>query len=275
MTILRSAVSPALFPPPWASSWGEDACGLWLTISLRGIRQLFRWIKPSRFLMGAPVEEHEGCFLPGTETRHEVRLSKGFWLAETAVTQELWQAVMRSQPSGFLGSQHPVERVSWLLAQDFLQQLNVRIPGLTTRLPTEAEWECACRAGSSGPFSFGETISPEQVNYNPNDEIGGKHYRRRTVPVKSLPANAWGLYEMHGNIWEWCSDRWQEDLGHDPLLDPQGAAAGELRVIKGGSWVCGAGYVRAAVRDRCCPDYSGGSIGLRLAVSGSAHHIYE
>ena len=266
-TMLRSAASPAPFPPPWASSWGEDACGLWLTVSLRGIRQLFRWIKPGRFLMGAPEEESEGYFLPGKETRHEVRLSKGFWLAETAVTQELWQAVMRSNPSGFIGPQHPVERVSWDMAQQFLWQLNALIPGLNARLPTEAEWECACRAGSGGPFSFGEEITPEQVNYNPSEEIGEKLCRRRTVPVKSLPANAWGLHEMHGNVWEWCQDWWQEDLGGEAVLDPQDTVAtGVLRVVKGGSWVCGAGYVRAAVRDRCWPDYSGGSIGLRLAV---------
>ncbi|MGR0481492.1 MAG: formylglycine-generating enzyme family protein [Candidatus Electronema sp. V4] len=262
----RSATAPASFPPSWASSWGEDVCGIWLTISLRGIRQLFRWIKPGRFLMGSPEAESEGYFLPGKETRHEVRLSKGFWLADTAVTQELWQAVMQANPSGFSRPQHPVERVSWDMAQQFLRRLNALIPGLNARLPTEAEWECACRAGSGGPFSFGEAITPEQVNYNPSEEIGEKLCRRRTVPVKSLPANAWGLHEMHGNIWEWCQDWWQEDLGGEAVLDPQGAAAGVLRVVKGGSWVCGAGYVRAASRDRCCPDYSGGSTGLRLAV---------
>ncbi|WP_417911827.1 formylglycine-generating enzyme family protein [Candidatus Electronema sp. TJ] len=262
----RSSTAPASFPPPWASSWGEDACGLWLTISLRGIRQLFRWIKPGCFLMGSPEEESEGYFLPGKETLHEVRLSRGFWLAETAVTQELWQAVMQDNPSGFSGPQHPVERVSWDMAQKFLRRLNAVVPGLKARLPTEAEWEYACRAGSKDPFSFGNEISPERVNYNPSEEIGEKLYRRRTVAVKSLPANAWGLHEMHGNIWEWCQDWWQEDLGRDAVQDPQGAASGLLRVMKGGSWVCGAGYVRAAVRDRCCPDFSGGSIGLRLTV---------
>jgi sulfatase modifying factor 1 len=253
----RPSLSPVHFPSPWASSWGEDACGLWLTFSLNGIRQLFRWIRPGSFLMGAPEEETEGYFLPSKEPQHEVRLPQGFWLAETVVTQELWQMVMKSNPSGFSGPQHPVERVSWLDAQHFLQRLNALIIGLTARLPTEAEWEYACRAGTTTPFSFGEEITPEQVNYNPNDEEGKKLYRRQTVPVKSLPANAWGLYEMHGNVWEWCQDAWQDTLEQE---------RGDLRVVRGGSWVCGAGYVRSACRDRYYDDYTSGSIGFRLAI---------
>ncbi len=263
--MLRRSLAPDSFPPPWASSWGEDSQGLWLTISLQGIRLLFRWIRPSTFLMGAPQEESDGYFLPGKESQHEVTLSAGFWLAETAVPQVLWQAVMKSNPSGFGGPQHPVERVSWLDAQQFLRRLNNLIPNLRARLPTEAEWEYACRAGSSGPFSFGEEITPEQVNYNAAEEEG-RHCRRRTVAVRSLPANPWGLYEMHGNLWEWGHDSWQDDLGTEPVADPQGAAAGELRVVKGGSWACAAGYVRSATRDRHYADYSGGSIGFRLAV---------
>jgi formylglycine-generating enzyme required for sulfatase activity len=257
--------SPVPFPPPWASSWGEDACGLWLTLSLNNIRQLFRWIRPGRFLMGSPVAESEGYFLPGKETQHEVMLRSGFWLADTAVTQGLWQAVMRSTPSGFSGRQHPVERISWLEAQQFLHRLNALIPGLSTRLPTEAEWEYACRAGSVTPFSFGEEITTEQVNYNAAEEEGGL-CRRQTIEVQSLPANAWGLYEMHGNVWEWCHDVWQDDLGDAAVIDPQAQGSSELRVVKGGSWVCAAGYVRAASRDRYYAEYNGGSIGFRLAV---------
>jgi formylglycine-generating enzyme required for sulfatase activity len=259
----RPSRSPIRFPPPWASSWGEDADGLWLTLSLNGIRQLFRWIRPGSFLMGAPAEETEGYYLPSKETQHEVTLTKGFWLAETAVTQELWQVVMKSNPSGFSGLQRPVERVSWLEAQRFLQRLNGLIPGLTARLPTEAEWEYACRADNAAPFAFGEEIRPEQVNYNPSAEEGEKLYRRQTVLVKSLPANAWGLYEMHGNVWEWCQDAWQED---EPVIHPQMPERGDLRVVRGGSWVCSAAYVRSASRDRHYADYSSGSSGFRIAL---------
>ena len=263
--MMRQA-APVPFPPPWASSWGEDALGLWLTISLHGLRQLFRWIRPCAFLMGAPDEETAGLHLPGQETLHEVRLSQGFWLAETAVTQELWLAVTGSNPSGFKGPQQPVERVSWEEAQHFLQRLNTMLPRLHARLPTEAEWECACRAGSRTAFSFGEQIRPEQVNFNTCLDGWEELYRRQTVPVRSLPANAWGFYEMHGNVWEWCQDCWQEDLDAAPAEDSQRAFQGELRAVRGGSWVCDAASVRSASRDRYPADYRGASIGFRIAA---------
>ncbi len=244
---MAEIIVPAQFPPQWASSWGEDAVGLWLILSLHGIRQLFRWIKPSSFLMGAPEEETVGLFLPSQETQREVQLRQGFWLAETTVTQKLWQAVMHCNPSSFSGPEQPVEQVTWLDAQLFLQRLNVN-----ARLPTEVEWECACRAGSNSPFSFGKQIRPEQVNFNTSSDGWDELYRRRPVPVRSLPANAWGLYEMHGNVWEWCHDLW---------LDKS-----ELRVVRGGSWVCDAASVRSASRDRYPADYKGASIGFRIAV---------
>mgnify|MGYP000343781190 CR=1 FL=1 len=257
-----------LFPPPWASGWGQDALGLWLTLSQSGIRQLFRWIRPCTFLMGAADEETAGLVLPGKETQHEVRLSKGFWLAETVVTQEFWQAVMRSNPSSFSGPQQPAEQVSWAEAQSFLQRLNTLRPQLYARLPTEAEWECACRAGSKTAFAFGEQIGPEQVNFNTFGDGREELYRRRPVPVRSLPANAWGLYEMHGNVWEWCCDVWQDDLGCAAVADPQVPEPdqGGLRVVRGGSWVCDAADVRSASRDRYPADYRGASIGFRIAV---------
>ncbi len=260
---------PSPFPPPWATAWGEDACGLWLTLGLNGIRQMFRWIRPGIFFMGSLKEETERIRLPGRETLHEVTLTTGFWLADTVVTQEVWQAVMKNNPSGFTGKQHPVERVSWYDTQKFFTRLNSLISGLTARLPTEAEWEYACRAGTTSPFFFGRHITPEHINFNgssPDKEEAKNLYRRRPVAVKSLPCNSWGLYEMHGNVREWCQDYWQEDLTAEPVMDPQGPDHGDLRVVRGGSWVCVSGCVRSAFRDRYLPDYSGGSIGFRLAV---------
>jgi formylglycine-generating enzyme required for sulfatase activity len=218
----------------------------------------------------APEEEAEQFLLPGKESRHLVTLRKGFWLAETTVTQALWQAVMDSKPSVFQGKSLPVERVSWQDAQFFVQRLNALVRGLQARLPTEAEWEYACRAGTNTPFFFGEDICAEQVNYNAQHPYKSKKqglYRRRTVAVKALPCNAWGLYAMHGNVWEWCQDGWQEDLLTEAVIDPYSPHnLTGLQVVRGGSWVCDAFSVRSAFRDRYFADYKGGSIGFRLAV---------
>ncbi|MER2603391.1 MAG: formylglycine-generating enzyme family protein, partial [Candidatus Competibacter phosphatis] len=170
--------------------------------------QRLRWIEPGSFLMGSPEDEPERSSDEGP--RHWVTLSRGFWLADSACTQALWQAVMGSNPSAFKeNAQRPVEQVSWNDVQGFLRRLEALLPGCRADLPTEAEWEYACRAGAETPFSFGEQITPEQVNYNgEHPYAGGKKglYRQQTVPVKSLPPNAWGLYEMHGNVDEWCAD---------------------------------------------------------------------
>ena len=255
----------------WASCHGPadtDHFGLSAYIGFYGrVMQRFRWLEPGRFLMGSPLDEPERETW-GRETRHEVRLSKGFWLADTAVTQELWLFVMRGNPSKFQGRELPADNVSWEDAQLFLQRLNAMVPGLNARLPTEAEWEYACRAGSGGPFAFGGQITPEQANCNgafPYHNSTKGEFRRCTVPVQSLPPNAWGLYEMHGNVWEWCQDWWQEDLGCDAALDPQGPDCGEFRAARGGSWFLGGKAARSAARGRFAPDFRNDRIGFRIA----------
>ncbi len=264
------ALSPSPFPCPWANTWGEDRIGPWLLLAFKGIRQRFRWIPPGSFWMGSTPEETDHFLLPGKESRHPVTLSTGFWLAETTVTQEFWQTVMHAHPSAFQGKDLPVERVSWHEVHLFMQRLNSFIPGLSIRLPTEAEWEYACRAGTHSPFFFGEDIRAEQVNYNARYPYKSKEqglYRRRTVAEKTLPCNAWGLYALHGNVWEWCQDGWQEDLLTQAALDPVHPLHPDgLQVIRGGSWVCDAFSVRSAFRDRSYAEYKGGSIGFRLAV---------
>ena len=267
----RNHLSPPAFPEPWAVDWGEDTYGLWMTFALDGVRQVFRWIRPGVFMMGASAGEGGRRHWLGKETRHKVVLTQGFWLADTAVTQEMWKIVMRSDPSGFKGDLHPVERVSWNDAQVFLQRLNRLLPGLKVRLPQEAEWEYACRAETEAPFSFGPEITPEQVNYNgehPYRQNRSGVFRRKTVAVKSLPCNQWGLYEMHGNVWEWCQDYWRNDLSSQCVVDPSGPKKGGTHVVKGGAWVYDGWFVRSACRDRHRPDYCLGSIGLRPAVTG-------
>jgi formylglycine-generating enzyme required for sulfatase activity len=229
-------------------------------------RQVFRWIAPGSFLMGSPDSERAR---DDDEVQHRVTLSRGYWIADTACTQSLWRAVTGDNPGHFKeNEQNPVEQVSWDDAQDFVAALNRLVPGLWARLPTEAEWEYACRAGTKTPFSFGDNITPEQVNYNGNYPYAGGRkdvYRAKTVPVGSLPANAWGLYEMHGNVLEWCQD-WYGDYHPGPVVDPVDPEKGAFRVVRGGSWIIFGGNVRSAIRYRFEPGHRHRAIGFRLAL---------
>ena len=215
---------PPQFPPDYAAAWGEDKQGLWFDLRIASVTQRFRWIPAGTFTMGSPEDEEERESW-GNETQHPVTLSQGFWLADTACTQALWQLIMGENPADFNDDpENPVETVSWLDVQAFLEKLNQLIPGLQAQLPSEAQWEYACRAGTETPFSFGENITPEQVNCDGSEPYAGGEkgeYRRKTVPVKALPANPWGLYQMHGNVWEWCQDVWHENLGTSPVSDPE------------------------------------------------------
>src|ERR1035441_3406412 len=162
----------------------------------------FVWIAPGNFMMGSPKEEK---LRNDNETQHKVSLTKGFYRGVHLVTQEQWKEVMGNNPSFFKGEKNlPVETVSWDDCQDFIKKLREKDKKIY-RLPTEAEWEYSCRAGTKTPFHFGETISTDQANYNGNHIYGnGKKgvYRQKTTPVGSFPANAWGLHDMHGNVWE-------------------------------------------------------------------------
>jgi formylglycine-generating enzyme required for sulfatase activity len=196
----------------------------------------FVWMPPGTFVMGSPKGEKERN---DDETQHKVTLTKGFYMGVHLVTQEQWQAVMGNNPSQFKGEKNlPVDNVSWNDCQEFIKKLRDE-DKKPYRLPTEAEWEYACRAGTTTPFHFGETISTDQANYNGNgvDGNGKKGVRRgKTTPVDSFPANAWGLHDMHGNLWQWCQD-WYGDYPQKDVVDPQGPAAGKMGVAqRGGSW---------------------------------------
>ncbi len=244
----------------------KDMYGEYADYNVHGIVLRMRRIESGRFLMGSPEDEP---WRNNDENRHEVILTEGFWMAETACTQELWESVIDANPSCFKGKKRPVETVSWVNCGEFIDRINSRIPGLEFRLPTEAEWEYACRAGTETPFSFGDIVTTDQVNYNydgdfPYNGTESGEYREETVDVRSLPANAWGLYEMHGNCSEWCSD-WYGEYPTREAVDPTGPASGEDRVLRGGHWLDAAASVRSALRSRSLPDACDDIIGFRLA----------
>ena len=252
--------------PAWATKAGQDDHGRYADLVVAGVEQRFRWIAAGTFMMGSPASEPERS---GDEIQHQVTLSKGFWLADTACTQALWQKVMGNNPAYFKdNTNNPVEQVSWDDVQGFLQALNQRVAGLTARLPNEAEWEYACRAGTTTAFSFGSRISLNQANYDGTSCYAGGskgEYREKTMPVKSFSPNAWGLYQMHGNVFEWCQD-WYGNYPMQAVTDPQGAASGSYRVLRGGSWVLNAQHLRSAYRNFSSPVYRSFSSGFRLVL---------
>ena len=251
----------------WSEDVKKDQYGSYVELVIQGVCSRFRWIQPGSFMMGSPTSKLQRG---GNETLHDVTLTQGFWMADTACTQALWLAVMGSNPAYFSSNfENPVEKVSWNDVQLFLQRANDLVStkgGL--RLPSEAEWEYACRAGTNTPFSFGSNATPSLANCRGNYPSGGDNdglYREKTIPVKSLHTNRWGLYQMHGNVYEWCQD-WNGD-GFSSTSDPKGANSGTSRVLRSGSWGSYAQYMRSACRAYLSPNYSDYYIGFRLVLN--------
>jgi uncharacterized protein (TIGR02996 family) len=219
------------------------------TVALaESVEMTFAWIPPGSFLMGSPHQEDGRT---DDEAQHRVTLTEGFYLGIHPVTQAQWQAVMGNNPSRFQGEDLPVEKVSWNDCQRFCKRLR-RTDGKRYRLPTEAEWEYACRAGTTTPFHFGEMIGMDLANYQGNYPYGKSKkgvVRKQTTPVGGFPPSGWGLFDMHGNVWEWCADWFEaEYYKRSPRQNPQGPEHGEYRVLRGGSWLNGGRICRAACR---------------------------
>jgi len=252
--------------PDWVDQVGVDGYGFWAEFTVEGVNQRLRWIPPGRFEMGSPEEEEAH---QEDETQHQVTLTAGYWLAETACTQGLWEAVTGVNPSYFKGADRPVEQVNWDAVQGFVKGLNERLPDLHARLPTEAEWEYAARAGTRTAFWWGNELTTDRANYNGNYPYpeGGKRgeYREETLKVKTFEANPWGLYQVHGNVFEWCQDQYGE-YSEGEQVNPKGPEAGVRRVLRGGSWNYYGQYLRAAFRFRDEPDYRYYYLGFRLAA---------
>ncbi|WP_366525040.1 bifunctional serine/threonine-protein kinase/formylglycine-generating enzyme family protein [Acaryochloris sp. IP29b_bin.137] len=221
------------------------------------------------FTMGSPSSELGTGDDEGPQ--HEVTVPS-FYLGKYQVTQAQWEAIMGSNPSNFKGANQPVENVSWEDAVEFCQKLSQE-SGKDYRLPSEAEWEYACRAGTTTPFYFGETITPALANYNDTFTYGSGpkgDYRKQTTEVGSFPPNVFGLYDMHGNVDEWCQDHWHKNYDGAPT---DGSAwidkndNDSRRIRRGGSWFYNPRYCRSASRSRSRPDFRADNIGFRVVCS--------
>ncbi len=225
------------------------------TIELtKGIKLEMVLIPAGKFLMGAL--ESEKSYSPN-EKIHEVTLTKSFYLGKYEVTHEQWEWVMKNNPSTEKGPKLPVTDVSWEDTQTFLEKLNT-ITNKTFRLPSEAEWEYSCRANTKSSYHFGETLTPANANY-----VDSKH--GNPIAVGSYKPNDFGLYDMHGNVWEWCND-FLADYPDGKRIDPKGPVEGEFRIIRGGGFDA-VSRLRAAFRNFSSPTDQTKSIGFRLALT--------
>jgi len=233
--------------PTVAAPWVEPSTGM-----------AFVNVASGRFVMGSPADE------PGREAQerqHDVTVSRPFWLGAFEVTERQWQQVMGGNPSRFRGDdRRPVESVTWFEVQDFLARLTKRSAADRFRLPTEAEWEYACRAGTTTAYAAGPVLTHEQANFAQSPELaaGGQ-----TATVGSFPPNAWGLYDMPGNVWEWTADE-HCPYPDGPSTDPSPSCGSPLKVIRGGSWYFGADSARCALRYTHRPQDRGFSLGFRV-----------
>ena len=252
LCIEPAASRPVEPVPSWATRARRDEFGRWAEVDIEGITLRLRYIEPGTFWMGSP-EDEKGRW--GDEgPRHQVTLTEGYWMAEMPTTQALWRAVSGESPSEFKGDDRPVEQVSWEDITAFIEKLNATRPGLELCLPTEAQWEYACRAGSEAS-RYGDLDAVAWYD----DNSGGQ-----TQPVGEKQPNAWGLHDMLGNVWEWCHD-WDGPYDSGHAYDPIGPHGGTVRVLRGGSWYGPARLVRAACRNARAPSSRDSSIGFRLS----------
>ena len=233
------------------------------------------WIPAGTFLMGSPPSEPDREEDEGPQTI--VTISRGFWLGKYEVTQREYQAVMGNNPSNFKGDLDlPVEGVVWYDATNFCGKLTARelaagrLPaGYEYGLPTEAQWEYACRAGTATATALGNSLSSTQANFDgrwPYNEGAKGPNVRGTTKVGSYAPNAWGLYDMHGNVWEWCQDWRATSYPGGSMADPKGPVSGSARVDRGGSWSYPGQFCRSAYRGRYFPAVESGFVGFRAAL---------
>jgi formylglycine-generating enzyme required for sulfatase activity len=229
-------------------------------LTIEDVEYAFRWCPPGTFVMGSPQDEPSRR--GDKERQHQVTLTRGFWMLETPVTQGMWMSVMGNNPSHFKGIKLPVDQVSWGTCQEYIKKLNdlkVAPIGFQFSLPTEAQWEYACRAGTTAAYHFGNTLTKEQANFGGN--VG------QTSEVGKYPANAWGLHDMHGNVSEWCKD-FHGNYANYPdgvATDPVGLSL-TSHALRGGNWSHDSEHCRSAFRAGGTLPVGGDTCGLRLAL---------
>jgi formylglycine-generating enzyme required for sulfatase activity len=257
------ATAPESTPAPLVTQAPERPFVAGQNANVPGLNLALVWIKAGSFAMGSPEGEPGRDSAEGPQTR--VNLNRPFWLGQTEVTQAQWTAVMGSNPSSFKGADRPVEQVSWDDVTEFCRKLTVReqaagrLPsGYVYTLPTEAQWEYACRAGTTGAYAG----NPDDLAWYVDDS------RRKTHPVGQKQPNSWGLYDMMGNVWEWCRDSYSGYPGGS-VEDRVGPASDSNRVVRGGSWNLDASYCRSARRGRYGPGNRFSYVGFRLALEPS------
>ena len=231
-------------------------------IHTNSVGMVFVPIPAGSFMMGGN-KHFDGDLRPDELPQHEVSIRDAFYLGKVAVTQEAWVAVMGGNPSGFKGRTLPVEKVSWDDAQTFIQTLNDKEGTKAYRLPTEAEWEYAARAKTETTRYWGDEADDMALYawHNQGDD------QRRSHPVGLLKPNAWGLYDMLGNLHEWCQDRYGPKFyAKSSVKDPEGPAKGEERVLRGGSWNDSASVMRASYRFHLPPDARFRNVGFRVLM---------
>jgi formylglycine-generating enzyme required for sulfatase activity len=232
---------------------------------VNGVSLEMVYIPSGEFMMGSPKDKGGDREKP----QHKVIIKQPFYMGKFPITQAQWQAVMDNNPANFKGKNKPVESISWNDAIAFCEKLT-KITGKDYRLPSEAEWEYACRAGTTTPFYFGETITPDLANYNGKSTYGSGPkgiYRAKTIEVGQFPPNAFGLYDMHGNVWEWVADGLHDDYKGAPSDGRVWKGGNEsFRVLRGGSWYFIPTRVRTANRFWSNPDFRIDVFGFRVAA---------
>ena len=265
---LQAMAAPPLATAPFSPTQAQKHQHTWAehlglpvkTTNSIGMKLIL--IPPGQLTMGSPLGEE---WHRKDEVQHEVTLSQAFYMGTAEVTQGEWKSLMPKNPSFFVDDALPVDTVNWLEAVAFCQKLSEK-EHAKYRLPTEAEWEHACRAGTTTPFFTGQTINTDQANYDGNYSYAGGPkgvFRETTTTAGTFAANPWGVYDMHGNVWEWCAD-WYSPYPSHAVKDPTGPAQGAARIVRGGCWINFPAVCRSANRGKTVPAIWNFNFGFRV-----------